>query len=207
MFRLDKSFLIAFAVLSALSFYPLAMPTAFHVDETKDPRFQTIPYHIGSWTGKDLELDKQTYEILETRNVLSRLYGNPEKETVHLLLVSSSKDRRVAHPPEVCYTSSNYDLISSKSSEFDVAGMKIPVKQFVAQDQNDPNRREYVLYVYQVGERFTANYYAQQLRFAVDSLSKKDSQVLLIRLSASKEEYFQAFLSEILPHLKKSQIL
>ncbi len=201
----DKPFLITLAVFAGLSFFPLAQPTFSRIDEAKDVRFETIPYQIGSWTGKDEVLDEQTYEILETRNILSRLYQNPNnKGTVYLLLVSSSKDRRVAHPPEVCFTSSHYDLTSSKDAVFEIGGEKIPVKEFVAEDQNNPTHKEHVLYVYQVGDRFTSNYYAQQLQFTMDSLAKKDSRVLLIRLSASSEDSFQQFLSEILPHIKSS---
>ncbi len=200
--RLDKGFLAVLVLFSGLSLFPLAMPTSFSVDQTLDPRFKAIPYQIGEWAGKDVELDERTYEILETKNILSRLYQDPNKETVHLLLVGSNKDRRVAHPPEVCYTSSHFDIVSSKAGEFEVFGQKIQVKQFVAEDQNDPRHKEHVLYFYQVGKRFTANYYAQQLQFAVNTLSRQASQILLIRLSASSEKSFQQFLEQILPHVR-----
>ena len=200
----DKAFLAAAALFGVLALFPLAAPTSFSVDQTLDPRFKTIPYQIGEWTGQDTELDEKTYEILETKNILSRLYTGPNQETVHLLLVGSNKDRRVAHPPEVCYTSSNYDIISSKSVEFNVLGQTVPVKQFLAEDQNDPNHKEHVLYFYQVGKRFTANYYAQQLQFAVDSLAKQDSQILLVRFSGSSEKGFQQLLEQILPHFSVS---
>lgn len=203
MFRLDKGFIVVAILFGILALFPLAMPTSFSIDQTLDPRFATIPYQIGAWAGKDLEPDQKTYEILETKNILSRLYQNPNNESVHLLLVGSNKDRRVAHPPEVCYSSSHFDLTSSQLGEFEVLNQKIPVKQFIAVDQNDPRRKEHVLYFYQVGKRFTANYYAQQLQFAVGALTKKESQILLIRLSGSTEEPFEEFLAEILPHIEQ----
>ncbi len=205
MLRFNKSFLAVLIVLGGLSFYPLALPTSFSVNEVLDPRFKEIPYQIGEWKGKDVQLDDRTYEILETRNILSRLYENPaNKQTVHLLLVGSNKDRRVAHPPEVCYTSSHFDLISSKEDQFKISGRTIPVKEFVAADQNNPNHKEYVLYTYEVGSRFTSNYYAQQLEFTMNSLTRKETEILLIRLSASSEKSSQEFLSKILPHISKS---
>ncbi len=200
MFRLDKSFLTAAGLFGVLAMFPLATPNSFSIDQTVDPRFKTIPYTIGEWTGKDMALDKRTVEILETKNILSRTYTGPNNETVHLLLVGSNKDRRVAHPPEVCYTSSNFDILSSKKAEFNVLGQKIPVKQFLAEDQNNPKHKEHVLYFYQVGKRFTDNYYAQQLQFTLDTLSKQETQVLLIRLSGSSENSFQQLLEQILPH-------
>lgn len=201
MLKLDKSYLSVLVIFVGLSFFPLAMPFSFTVDQTVDPRFKSIPYKIGNWVGRDMELDEKTYEILETRNILSRLYLGPGNESVHLLLVSSNKDRRVAHPPEVCYTSSNYDIVSSQSAEFEVLGQKIPVKEFVAEDQNNPAHKEHVLYFYQVGKSFTANYYAQQLQFAFGTLTRQESQILLVRLSGSSEKSFSEFLAQILPHL------
>ncbi len=201
MFKLDKPYLIALAILGGLSFFPLATPSFFSVDQTVDPRFKTIPYQIGDWTGKDEVLDDRTYEILETRNILARLYENPKKERVDLLLVGSNKDRRVAHPPEVCYTSSHYEVISSKETFFNISGNKIQVKEFVAKDQRDLQHKEYVVYVYKVGKRFTTNYYTQQLQFAWDRLTRQEPEVLLIRLSATTDTIFQEFFSQILPHL------
>ena len=199
--KLDKAYLIVLAVLGGLSFFPLATPSFFSIDQTVDPKFKTIPYQIGDWLGKDETLDERTYEILETRNVLARLYENSKKERIELLLVGSNKDRRVAHPPEVCYTSSHYEVVDSREKEFEISGTKIPVRQFVAKDQRNLEHREYVVYVYKVGSRFTTNYYAQQLRFAWDNLTRKETQILLIRLSGSTEGPFQEFLTQIFPHL------
>ena len=205
MFQNTKPFLAVSAILAGLSFFPLALPSSFSINETLDPRFKEIPYQIGEWTGKDLLLDDQTYQILETKNVLSRFYQNPtNQETVHLLLVGSNKDRRVAHPPEVCYTSSHFDLISSKENQYEVSGRTIPVRQFLAEDQNNPNHKEFVLYTYQIGDKFTSNYYAQQLQFTFDHLTRKESEILLIRLSASSEKSFGQFLPQILPHISSS---
>ena len=201
MFKLDKAYLSVLLILGGLSFFPLASPTSFSIDTGRDPRFKTIPYQIGEWTGKDEVLDERTYEILETRNVLARIYENSKKERVELLLVGSNKDRRVAHPPEVCYTSSHYEVIDSKETSFEIGGNKIPVREFVAKDQRNLEHNEYVVYVYKIGKRFTTNYYTQQFKFALDRITKQESEVLLIRLSTTNDRSFQEFLSQILPHL------
>lgn len=201
MFGLDRRYLIVLAVLGVLSLVPLTPPSSSSIDVRLDPRFEQVPFAIGDWIGKDIPVDELTYQILETTNVLSRLYENKKGERVHLLLVSSAKDRRVAHPPEVCYISSHYDVVNSKETLLQVSGNQVPVKLFVAQDQKDPAHKEQVLYLYQVGKRFTTNYYAQQLQFALDRMARRESRVLLIRLSGSRNQPFQEFLSEILTHL------
>lgn len=203
MSRSISAYLVVLLVLGGLSFFPLSMPASSSVDSTLDPRFASIPLQIGEWTGKDIPPGEDVYRILETKNILSRLYQNSKGERVDLLLVSSSKDRRVAHPPEVCYTSSHYAIVESKERTLNINGEELPVSEFTAQNQLKPDHQEKVLYLYQVGNKFTTNYYAQQFQFAMDRLSRKESQVLLIRLSGSTREPFEQFLAQILAHISK----
>jgi EpsI family protein len=211
MFKLDKPYLGVLAFCALLNLFPLAMPTTFHVDETLDPAFQTFPKELGVWKGEDVPLDEKTYEILETRNVLSRMYENPEGRKMHLLLVGSRKDRRVAHPPEVCYLSSNYIILDEKEKSYSIQNQDIAVKSFLARNERRPDQQELVVYLYKVGDRFTTSYYSQQFQFAVDRLSQRESEVLLIRLAllgASSEQLetteasFQDFLSLLLEKVR-----
>jgi len=197
----DVHFLSVLLPLICLALFPIAKPAAFSIDTETDARYTAIPQQIGEWTGRDVELDDRTYEILETRNVLSRVYENRSGETIHLLLVTSSKDRRVAHPPEVCYLSSHYEISKTADGQLEVGDRQIPIKQFTAHDQRQRSGDEEILYFYKVGDRFTANYYAQQFQFALDRLTRKASQVTLIRLAGRPETQFEAFLLEVLRHL------
>lgn len=211
MLKLSKTYLGVLIFCAALNIFRLAMPTAFNIDETQNPVFQKFPYELGAWKGTDVEVDDKTYEILETRNVLSRLYENAAGIQMHLLLVGSYKDRRVAHPPEVCYISSNFIILDEKDKKLSVGGEEIDVKSFLARHERHPDQEEMVIYLYKVGDRFTTSYYSQQLQFAADRLAKRDSGVLLIRLaipSKSKEFLqrsegaFQEFLSLVLEKLR-----
>ena len=180
----------------------MTLPFSFSIDTNRGGAiFETIPVEIGNWHGKEMPVDERTYEILETRNVLSRTYENREGGRIHLLVVASYKDRRVAHPPEVCYLSSNYTLLNSREGELLWKGGRIPLKEFIAQDKKNPAHQEKVLYVYKVGRRFTTNYFAQQLQFTWDRLTRNESQILLIRLAGSDKSDFKQLLSELLPHL------
>jgi len=222
--KTNAAYSIVLGSLALLLAFPLALPTSFKMDETQDPLFQKIPMNIGAWKGSDTELDERTYEILETRNVLSRLYETAEGGKVHLLLVGSHRDRRVAHPPEVCYVSSHFSIVDGGERDVNLetsrsrgvsprigfAGQDAPptrvgrlmVKEFIAKDQRRKGASEHVLYVYKVGDRFTTNYYAQQLFFAWDRLTQKKSQVLLIRLAGPDQSVFDGFLNQILPLLE-----
>lgn len=200
MFRFDKSYGMLLAVLAGLAFFPLDLPSSFSIDTAKDPRFAAVPLTVGEWRGTEDEVDDRTYEILETKNVLSRMYENPKGEKIHLLLVSSSEDRRVAHPPEVCYLSSNYAITNENEETMSIAGRELAVKKFVAQDEKDPAHHEEVLYVYKAGDRFTTNYYAHQFQFVMDRLRRRNSGVLLIRLSSPHQNSLRKFFSDFFPY-------
>jgi len=191
--------------LAALSLFRPAMPFSMDIKDEKSEFFKTFPLTVGVWQGTDMEPDEKTLEILETRNVLSRDYANPAGEKVHLLLVSSRKDRRVAHPPEVCYTGANFNLMNQRESEIIWNDEPVRFKEFEAVNERNPNQRDEVLYLYKVGDRFTSNYYAQQIQFAMDRLTRGNSEVLLIRVSGPNEDVRRRFLREILPLLTTSR--
>jgi EpsI family protein len=196
--KLPKAFWVVMITLGALAFFRLAMPDSFRIDETKNPFFETFPFTLQGWKGEESPVDRRTYEILETRNVLSRSYRNSAGEKVHLLLVSSKKDRRVAHPPEVCFTGANFVITDEKDRALDWRGQKIPAREFVAKNERDAREVQTVLYFYKVGKTYTANYYKQQISFAMDRAANRASDVLLVRLSGGSDKSFREFFDALM---------
>ena len=62
-----------------------------------------LPLFLDGWIGKDFEVDGRTLELLETDDVLLREYMKVESSPVQLCVVYASNNRKVAHPPEICY--------------------------------------------------------------------------------------------------------
>ncbi|HTL48450.1 MAG TPA: EpsI family protein [Verrucomicrobiae bacterium] len=202
MLKNGKAFLLVLIYLGALSAFRLTPPAAFSISASMSPFFQTFPKEIGAWKGEDTPPDQRTLEILETRNVLSRNYQNAEGKKLHLLLVSSEKDRRVAHPPEVCYLGANFNIVDDVESKFSTPETgTIGIRQFRAVNERHPDDQQQVLYLYKIGNRFTTNYYAQQLQFALDRISRKETEVMLIRLAGADAQDLKAFLQDLLPYL------
>lgn len=199
--RSGKYFTVSLAILGLLAFFPLAMPRVYRISDDVSPMFLSFPLTVGAWEGRETPPDERTLEILETRNVLSREYAHASGEKLHLLLVSSQSDRRVAHPPEVCYTGANFNIFNARDTSAALGGRDYPLKEFQAVNERNPDEKEEVIYLYKVGSRFTTNYYAQQLRFAADRLTRKDSEVLLIRVAGRSKESLKSFLAELMPHL------
>ena len=199
---LNFQYLLVLGLLGLLAFYRLAMPSSFSVNQTLSEAFKKFPTALGEWQGQENPVDEKTYEILETRNVMSRLYKNSEGEIVHLFLVGSQKDRRVAHPPEVCYYGSNYLVLNGKDRALDLESQHFTAREFFAQSEKNDRDKQYVLYFYKIGDRFTNNYYAQQLQFAMDNLTKKSTQIVLIRLASSSEKSLNDFLKIVFPEIQ-----
>lgn len=197
----DKPYWTVLCLFVGLAFFPLANPSSFRVDEVRSVAFDAFPMTLDSWIGKEMPVDQKTYEILETKNLISRLYQNKQGDKIHLLLVGSRKDRRVAHPPEVCYLSSNYAILAQREGRIRIQESEIPIKEFVARNEKDPQHEQQVLYVYKIGSRFTTSYYDQQLQFALDRLAKRDSEVLLIELAGRDRSKFAEFLKLVLLNL------
>ena len=63
-----------------------------------------FPKVIGDWTSEDLPISDDDKAILETDNVFVRRYTNSIDEEVSLFIVYSENNRKVSHPPEICYT-------------------------------------------------------------------------------------------------------
>ena len=86
-----------------------------------------FPYVVGEWQGKDITVTEEDYQILETRNLISREYARPNGDTLHLFIIYSETNRAVFHPPEVCFIGSGIKILDKKrenivrgQSSFDV---------------------------------------------------------------------------------------
>ena len=205
MVKVVKPYILVILLLLLLAFLRIAPPSSMTIKDEMSPFFKTFPLQIGDWKGTDTPPDEKTLEILETRNVLSREYVDSQDHKIDLLLVSSQKDRRVAHPPEVCYLGSNFNIVEERETPIAIGDPSkndsVMVKEFKAINERSPQNQQEVLYLYRVGSRFTTNYYAQQLQFAVDKLTRDNSEVLLIRLAGNDREAVRNFLQDLLPVL------
>lgn len=143
---------------------------------------QNIPLNIGNWKGIEIPLDKLTLEILGTDDVAIRRYSHDLMEVppVDLAIVFSQEDRGAVHPPEVCYTGGGWDVQVERYVTLNFAGTVIKaVELIIKMDET----QQLVIYWYKSGNKYTGNYYLQQLNVVVNQLLHKKSSSVLIRLS------------------------
>ena len=163
------------AATSALVLYPMRM-------ERGSLRAAKLPLNLGQWSGQDSPVEAYVKEILETDDVIQRSYMNPDLSPypVMLAVVFSADNRRVAHPPEVCYRGGGWEVNARRVVHYE--GLPPLVRLII---NAGANQKDMVLYCYKAGDQITANYYRQQYNIAINQLRMQATSSALIRFSAS----------------------
>lgn len=143
-----------------------------------------FPREIDTWTSVDLPMPEDVYLILETRNVFTRRYKTSEGKEVFLMLVYSQSNRKVSHPPEICYAGSGVTILSNEPTymPIDSQGRIIKVNRlFVEQG----GTQQVMYYWFKVGDTYTANYWKQQLLIVWKTLLGQPASSALLRISVT----------------------
>jgi EpsI family protein len=189
-----KFFLVA-GLLAVACFVSLSSYLPERFDTTASVKMAAFPMKVGSWVGKDVPLTKRDYDILETDNLIMREYSDPAGRKVLLYIIYSENNRKVAHPPEVCYTGGG-STITSKSL-FTVSP-KIKATRMITEASN--GLRQFVIYWFKAGDFNTSQYLDQQLKVAWQRTIGKKTSAAMIRISAdikdSKEDGVGAMIRE-----------
>ena len=167
--------LVVAAAVSAVALYPTR-------HERSSLKAALISMELGDWMGREIPIDEATKAILETDDVVQRFYFDMGerrwKREIQFALVFSPQNRRVAHPPEICYKGSGWE--TSEKTIIRPDGLPPMVRLIVAKGM----RRDMVLYCYKAGEELEANYYRQQINIIANQLLMRSTSSALIRLSA-----------------------
>lgn len=173
----NKAFIIVIFVLTLVSIIGLAsyMPARF--DISSKVKVADFPKTIREWTSTEIPLSKRDYEILETTNLFVRDYKNPKGDSVVLYVVYSEDNRKVTHPPEVCYMGSGLTIVNK--SPVLISNAIKATKMIV--EKNDS--RQLVAYWFKAGKLYTDKYLKQQIKIVTDRMFGKRTSGALIRLS------------------------
>lgn len=184
--RLDKQYIIItflFLLTGVVSWN-----LYFKVYQQQDTvSIHDFPREIAGWRADELLITKEEKAILETDNVFIRRYTNPQGEEVYLFIVYSQNNRKVSHPPEVCYTGSGATIVNNVHDSFsaDESALKdINVNHVTVEQGRD---RQIFFYWFKVGDTFTPNYWKQQGLIALQSFWGRPSSSALIRISAPSQ--------------------
>ncbi|MFH1283027.1 MAG: exosortase C-terminal domain/associated protein EpsI [bacterium] len=209
--KIDKSFIGIIALLIVAGGISVALYLRQMEDSTA-VKVSLLPMEISDWQGNDIPLDERTYRILETKNLLMREYKSPENQSVYLYMVVSEVNRRVVHPPEVCYTGDGNEISEKEHVEVNMPGFKEPfaLNSFVS--MKGSMRESLVYYCYKSGDKFTTDYISQQANTVLSNVMGKYAPGALVRISIpivnnDKEKAAQIlreFSKEVFPLIRKS---
>ncbi len=143
---------------------------------------RAIPTEVPPWVMVDERgpSDKER-EILETDAILTRTYSRGEPPQCELSVVFARDNRRVAHPPEICYKGSGWLVEKRSVEELEVAGAPFRANRLLLLRGN---ARLLVLYWYKAGPVCTENYLAMQWNIIKTHLTRRGSSSALCRVSA-----------------------
>ena len=201
----NKTFIIVAAMLALVAIVALASYLPTRTDIALKTKVAEFPLTIGEWQGKELPLSELDYKILETKNLFVRDYKNAGGQTVQLYVVYSEDNRKVSHPPEVCYMGGGITIIDKSQIDLtpSIKAMKMTVE--------GKGYRQIVAYTFKAGDIYTAQYTQQQWKVVIDRLFGKRTAGALIRFTADVKDnneqtalrLIKSFCSEIEPLLAK----
>ena len=172
--------LVIFCVVGAISWteyfknYRMSDTVSIHL----------FPTQVGDWKSEEIPVSEYDKKLLETENVFVRRYTNPQGEEVFLFAVYSQNNRKVSHPPEICYRGSGATILNNVHDAVYSAGndLKINVNRLTVEKDEI---KQIFIYWFKVGDTFTSNYWKQQMFIAFKSLFGKPASSALIRISAT----------------------
>jgi len=205
----DKNYILVASILLLACFFSSSLYFKAHTAKDTVDIFR-FPTTLDNWTSTNLPITDDEYAILETRNAFVRQYTHPDGREVFLFIVYSQDNRKVSHPPEVCYTGSGVSVLGKTVNMISMPGAShpMPVNELRLQKGN---LNEIAFYWFKVGDSFTSSYWKQQILIALKTLLGRPASSAMIRISAditqkgeeATKELLKEFSARIIPELKQ----
>jgi len=91
--------------------------------QTAANRLEQLPNQLGEWASEPVVLDKNSLEVANVAGYFCRRYVHKySREEVTLLIACGRPGQAAAHPPEVCYSASGYDVGSKRTRDLAAFG-------------------------------------------------------------------------------------
>jgi EpsI family protein len=133
---------------------------------------------------QELEMDKESLEVLKADDILSRAYvneGTGQVATLFVAYFSTQRTGKAPHSPKNCLPGSGW--VPSRSGELKIAipGQPEPIsvnEYIISRGDNE----SVVLYWYQSHDRVIASEYAAKIYTVTDSIRYNRSDTALVRV-------------------------
>jgi len=192
-------FIIGLLAISCLGSWNLFFKEYWQAD-TVD--IHTFPKQFDGWTSEEIPITEDEYAILETDNAFARRYTTDDGKEVFLFIVYSENNRKVSHPPEICYSGGGITILKKDPHKFHFeTGADLPVNRLLLEQGRT---RQLAFYWFKVGREFTPNYWKQQGLVAVKSLLGQPSSSALIRVSVTVKSEDEVLAENVVQEFSRS---
>ncbi len=163
-------------------------------------RRENVPFHKPlanfsldktSWgLMQDVQLDKETLDILKADDIMSRVYANRSTGQIATLFVAffdTQRTGKAPHSPKNCLPGSGWSPSQSGTVNIDIPGRADPIhvnRYIVARGEN----QSVVLYWYQSRDRVIASEYSAKIYTVLDSIRYHRSDTALVRVVVNVED-------------------
>lgn len=131
----------ALAVAALIAMFFVAGPGAGKVSGSDEyaervrAAIERIPYQIGDWVGKDIEVPAPALKLLKPNKIMQRRYVDPSTgRTISVLVVHCGDVRDMrGHYPPVCYPAHGWDEVREQreASSVSVSGGVFPARNYM----------------------------------------------------------------------------
>ena len=196
-------FVVLVMILLAASVFSLGL---FRRDMSAHDKLDvhTFPMRLGEWQGKELPITQKEYDILETRNLISREYTNPSGDKLYLLIIYSETNRSVFHPPEVCMMGGGLAITDKQIEKFDAGNRTFTTNKLFAEKGQ---LKEMILNCYKAGNIYTNDFYLQQTQLAFHQIFGRNVPGATLRVSMQIGKDSPATLAVLKDFLGKSAVI
>ena len=210
-----KSSLARFSVAAVLIVGTAIFLRARSHGEVFPPRLtlQSFPHEIGTWTGNDITIDKDTLQVLGPGDFLLRVYSDPQQNLPYIDLFiayfPSQSTNDTMHSPKNCLPGAGWAPIESTRITLQVPGhVAFPVNRYVIAKGDS---KQVVLYWYWAHDRGVASEYWAKYYLVADSIRMNRSDGSLVRVTSpllpgespdAAQQRLLPFVAQIVPKLQ-----
>ena len=175
-----RAFALLLVAVCAVAWLCLALRRPAGPDE--GVRTASFPVRVAGYEGQDLPLTDRQYALLESRDVLFREYRNAAGEWILACVAVAGSNRKVAHPPEVCYQGQGWSIDSIETVSVRLHGRERSLQRLVIRHGEN---HQLVYSWYRVGSVETPSYLWQQALGLWEDVKQSGAPSALLRFSTA----------------------
>jgi len=176
---MDKNFIILTILLCigvAVSIVLKPLP----IDDSLDARILKFPLQLAGYSGTDITLSQQVYDILETKNVIMRAYEKQGYPRVLFYLIFSKQTHKTSDPPENCVQGDGGVILDKSKRQINAGGRSLTVNRLLVEQDG---KKELYFYWFIAGNEFTDSYVVQRVKLMLAYLKRAPLSGGQIRIS------------------------